>query len=151
MSLFSYLPSMDIKEVQEKIIKEFSLFEDWTERYKYIIKHGDKLEPLPDEERVEENLVKGCQSRVWLTASLDNDKIVFKADSDAAITKGLVSLVVRLYSNQKPDDILAVNPDFISKIGMQQHLSPTRANGLVSMVKQMKIYAMAYKSKLQTS
>jgi cysteine desulfuration protein SufE len=142
---------MDIKEVQERIIREFSLFEDWTERYKYIIKHGDKLEPLADEVRTEDNLVKGCQSRVWLTASLSGDKIIFGADSDAAITKGLVSLVVRLYTNQTPEDILAVNPDFISKIGMEQHLSPTRANGLASMVKQMKIYAMAYKSKLQSS
>jgi len=142
---------MDIQDVQERIVKEFSLFEDWTERYKYIIKHGDKLEPLPEEDRVEGNLVKGCQSQVWLTAELNENNIHFKADSDAAITKGLVSLVVRLYSGQTPSDIISTNPDFISKIGMQQHLSPTRANGLASMVKQMKIYAMAYKSKLQTS
>ena len=142
---------MDIHEVQDRIVKEFSLFDDWTERYKYIIKHGDKLEALRDEDRVAGNLVKGCQSQVWLTADLENGRIIFSADSDAAITKGLVSLVVRLYSNQEPEAILAVNPDFISKIGMQQHLSPTRANGLASMVKQMKIYAMAYKSKLQTS
>ncbi|MEP2445810.1 Fe-S metabolism protein SufE [Balneola sp. EhC07] len=142
---------MDIQEVQERIVKEFSLFEDWTERYKYIIKHGEKLEELPDEYRVEGNLVKGCQSQVWLTVELDGNKLIFKADSDAAITKGLVSLVVRLYSGQTPEAILTTNPEFISKIGMQQHLSPTRANGLASMVKQMKIYAMAYKSKLQTS
>ncbi|MEO9886119.1 MAG: SufE family protein [Balneola sp.] len=142
---------MDIHEVQNRIVKEFSLFEDWTERYKYIIKHGDKLEPLASEDRVEENLVKGCQSQVWLTAELNEDRIHFKADSDAAITKGLVSLVVRLYSDQTPQEIISVNPDFISKIGMQQHLSPTRANGLASMVKQMKIYAMAYRAKLQTS
>ncbi len=142
---------MDIQEVQERIVKEFSLFEDWTERYKYIIKHGEKLEELPDESRVEGNLVKGCQSQVWLTVDLDGNKLIFKADSDAAITKGLVSLVVRLYSGQTPEAILTTNPEFISKIGMQQHLSPTRANGLASMVKQMKIYAMAYKSKLQTS
>lgn len=142
---------MDIHEVQDRIVKEFSLFDDWTERYKYIIKHGEKLEALPDDDRVKDNLVKGCQSQVWLTADLKNGRVIFSADSDAAITKGLVSLVVRLYSNQKPEDILAVNPDFISKIGMQQHLSPTRANGLASMVKQMKIYAMAYKSKLQAS
>lgn len=142
---------MDIHEVQERIVKEFSLFEDWTERYKYIIKHGDKLESLPEEDKVDDNLVKGCQSQVWLKADLNGDKIVFKADSDAAITKGLVSLVVRLYTNQAPEDILGTDPVFISKIGMQQHLSPTRANGLASMVKQMKIYAMAYKSKLQTS
>jgi len=142
---------MDIQEVQDRIVKEFSLFEDWTQRYKYIIKHGEKLEELPDEDRIEENLVKGCQSQVWLTVDLDGNKLNFKADSDAAITKGLVSLVVRLYSDQTPEEILTTNPEFISKIGMQQHLSPTRANGLASMVKQMKIYAMAYKSKLQTS
>lgn len=142
---------MDIHEVQERIVKEFSLFEDWTERYKYIIKHGDKLEPLPEKDRVEDNLVKGCQSQVWLTALLEGDKVIFKADSDAAITKGLVSLVVRLYSNQTPEDIITVDPNFISEIGMEQHLSPTRANGLASMVKQMKIYAMAYKSKLENS
>lgn len=142
---------MDIQEVQERIVKEFSLFEDWTERYKYIIKHGEKLEELPDEYRVEGNLVKGCQSQVWLNVDLDGNKLIFKADSDAAITKGLVSLMVRLYSGQTPEAILTTNPEFISKIGMQQHLSPTRANGLASMVKQMKIYAMAYKSKLQTS
>lgn len=142
---------MEINEVQDRIVKEFSLFDDWTERYKYIIKHGDKLDTLRDEDRVEGNLVKGCQSQVWLIANLENGRIIFSADSDAAITKGLVSLVVRLYSNQVPEDILVVDPDFISKIGMQQHLSPTRANGLASMVKQMKIYAMAYKSKLQTS
>ncbi|MBO6571879.1 SufE family protein [bacterium] len=142
---------MDIQEVQERIVKEFSLFEDWTERYKYIIKHGEKLEELPEECRVDDNLVKGCQSQVWLTVDLDGNKLIFKADSDAAITKGLVSLVVRLYSGQTPEAILNTSPEFISKIGMQQHLSPTRANGLASMVKQMKIYAMAYKSKLQTS
>ncbi len=142
---------MEIKEVQQRIIKEFSLFEDWTERYKYIIKHGEKLEQLPDEDHVDENLVKGCQSQVWLTADLEDDKVIFKADSDAAITKGLVSLVVRLYTNQSPEEILATNPDFISAIGMEQHLSPTRANGLASMVKQMKIYAMAYKSRLETT
>ncbi|MFY0683417.1 MAG: SufE family protein [Balneola sp.] len=142
---------MDIHEVQDRIVKEFSLFEDWTERYKYIIKHGDKLEALLEEDRIDSNLVKGCQSQVWLTATLNEDKVIFKADSDAAITKGLVSLVVRLYSNQTPEEILEVNPDFIAKIGMEQHLSPTRANGLASMVKQMKIYAMAYKAKLKNS
>lgn len=151
MALISYLCDMDIQEVQNRIIKEFSLFENWTERYKYIIKHGEKLDQLSEKDKVEENLVKGCQSQVWLTATLDDDRIIFEADSDAAITKGLVSLVIRLYTNQKPEDILSVNPDFIAKIGMEQHLSPTRANGLASMVKQMKIYAMAYKSKLHAS
>ncbi len=143
---------MHIEDVQNRIIKEFGLFEDWTERYKYIIKHGDKLAPLNEKDKVDSNLVKGCQSRVWLVASINEaGKVCFEADSDAAITKGLVSLVVRLYNEQAPEDILETNPDFISEIGMEQHLSPTRANGLASMVKQMKIYAMAFKSKVEIS
>lgn len=137
---------MDINELQDRIVKEFELLEDWTERYKYIIKHGSKMSPLAVEDKNDSNIVKGCQSQVWLTANYKDDVIEFKADSDAAITKGLVSLMVRFYSGQKPDTILSVNPDFIKRIGMAEHLSPTRANGLASMVKQMKIYAMAFKS-----
>lgn len=139
---------MKIEETQDRIIREFNLFEDWTEKYKHIIKLGTKLEKLPEKDHIDANLVKGCQSQVWLTASLEGDKVIFKADSDAAITKGLVSLMVRFYSGESPDNIINVNPDFIGKIGMAQHLSPTRANGLASMVKQMKIYAMAFKTKL---
>ncbi|HET8866029.1 MAG TPA: SufE family protein [Gracilimonas sp.] len=137
---------MNIQETEERIIREFELLQDWQERYKYIIKLGDKLEPIPEEAKVEENLVKGCQSQVWLTAKVEDGKVVFKADSDAAITKGLVSLMIRFYSNREPDVILNTPPSFIDKIGMAKHLSPTRANGLASMVKQMKIYAMAFKS-----
>ncbi len=139
---------MTINETQERIIKEFSLFEDWTDKYKHIIKLGSKLEVLPEEDHKNENLVKGCQSQVWLTAHLEGDRIMFAADSDAAITKGLVALMIRVYSGQTPDDILSHKPDFLKQIGLAEHLSPTRANGLASMVKQMKIYAMAYKSKL---
>ena len=137
---------MDIQETQERIIKEFQLLGDWQERYKYIIKLGKKLDPLPGEDRVDDNLVKGCQSQVWLTAELKAGKVIFKADSDAAITKGLVALMVRFYSEREPDTIINTQPEFIEKIGMANHLSPTRANGLASMVKQMKIYAMAFKS-----
>ncbi len=140
---------MNIEEKQDRIIREFELLGDWQERYKYIIKLGQKLEPLDEEHKVDENLVRGCQSQVWLYTELDGDKVIFKADSDAAITKGLAALMVRFYSGETPEAILATNPDFIQKIGMQEHLSPTRSNGLASMVKQMKIYAMAYKSKLQ--
>jgi cysteine desulfuration protein SufE len=139
---------MTIPEIQNRIIREFGIFEDWTDKYKHIIKLGSKLAPLPDDGHIDANLVKGCQSKVWLTATLDDDYIIFMADSDAAITKGLVALMVRIYSGQKPDDILAHNPDFLQEIGLSEHLSPTRANGLASMVKQMKIYAMAFKSKL---
>lgn len=138
---------MDIEDIQIKIVKEFSLFDDWMDKYKYIIKLGTKLEDLPLEDHIDDNLVKGCQSKVWLTANMVNDKLIFKADSDAAITKGLVALMVRVYSNQAPDMVLKNNPDFLTKIGLAEHLSPTRANGLANMVKQMKIYAMAYKTK----
>ena len=140
---------MTIQEKQDRIIREFKALGDWPERYKYIIKLGQKLDSLDDEYKTEDNLVRGCQSQVWLHTELDDDKVIFKADSDAAITKGLVALMVRFYSNETPDDILSNNPDFIKEIGMQEHLSPTRSNGLASMIKQMKIYAMAYKAKLQ--
>ena len=138
----------DIQETQQQIIKEFESLSDWTERYKHIIKQGRNLDPLDVQYKVEEDLVRGCQSQVWLHTRLKDGKVIFEADSDAAITKGLVALMVRFYSNQKPDDIIATSPTFIKKIGMQEHLSPTRSNGLASMVKQMKIYAMAYKTKM---
>ena len=141
---------MTLQEKQDRFVRQFELLGDWPERYKYIIKLGQKLSPLPEEHKVDENLVRGCQSQVWLTTQLDDDRVIFKADSDAAITKGLVAMMVNFYSGETPDDILSTNPDFIKKIGMQEHLSPTRSNGLASMVKQMKIYAMAYKSKLSS-
>ncbi|MEX2585865.1 MAG: SufE family protein [Balneolaceae bacterium] len=140
---------MDIAEKEKRIVREFELLEDWQERYKHIIKLGQKLEPLDESYRIEENLVRGCQSQVWLTAELEDGRVIFQADSDAAITKGLVALMVRFYSGEEPDVIISTNPDFIKKIRMQEHLSPTRSNGLLSMVKQMKIYAMAYKSRLE--
>lgn len=139
----------DIQEVQDQIIDEFKALSDWTERYKHIIDQGRHLPELDDEYKVEENLVRGCQSQVWLHTYFDDGKVIFEADSDAAITKGLVALMVRLYSDQEPDTIIETDPIFIKKIGMEQHLSPTRSNGLASMVKQMKIYAMAYKTKMK--
>jgi cysteine desulfuration protein SufE len=142
---------MTLKEKQERIIRQFEILGDWPERYKFIIKQGKKLPPLDDEKKTEDNLVRGCQSQVWLDTELDDDRIIFKADSDAAITKGLVALLVNFYSGETPDNILSTDPEFIKEIGMQDHLSPTRSNGLASMVKQMKIYAMAYKSKLAAS
>lgn len=142
---------MTIAEKQERIIREFELLGDWPERYKYIIKLGQKLPPLDDKYKVEENLVRGCQSQVWLTTDFEDGKVIFNADSDAAITKGLVALMVRFYSGESPETILMTDPQFIKKIGMQEHLSPTRSNGLASMVKQMKIYAMAYRAKMEQS
>jgi cysteine desulfuration protein SufE len=142
---------MTIEEKQDRIVRQFELLGEWPERYKYIIKLGQKLDPLDEEHKVEENLVRGCQSQVWLVTEQEDGKIIFKADSDAAITKGLVAMLVNFYSGESPDTILQTDPEFIDKIGMQQHLSPTRSNGLASMVKQMKIYAMAYKSKMGQS
>lgn len=139
-------PNASIEDVQNRIVREFNLLEDWTERYKYIIKLGSKLPQLDSSKKIEHNIVKGCQSQVWLHAEFSEGKIIFEADSDAAITKGLVALMVHLYSHQTPNAILATEPTFITEIGMNEHLSPTRANGLVSMVKQMKIYALAFSS-----
>lgn len=139
----------DIQDLQNRIIREFQALGDWTERYKHIIDQGRNLDPLDEEYKVEENLVRGCQAQVWLHTYLKDGKVIFEADSDAAITKGLVAMMVRFYSGQDPDTIIETNPEFIKKIGMEDHLSPTRSNGLASMVKQMKIYAMAYKTKLE--
>tara|TARA_B100000242_G_C42750634_1_gene349971 strand:+ start:162 stop:590 length:429 start_codon:yes stop_codon:yes gene_type:complete len=139
-------PKASIEDVQNRIVREFNLLEDWTERYKYIIKLGSKLPQLDSSKKIEHNIVKGCQSQVWLHAEFSEGKIIFEADSDAAITKGLVALMVHLYSHQSPNAILATEPTFITEIGMNEHLSPTRANGLASMVKQMKIYALAFSS-----
>lgn len=138
----------NITEIQDSIIEEFSFFDDWTEKYKHIIEIGKELAVLPDEHKINENKVKGCQSTVWLHTYLDGERLFFEADSDAAIVKGLVSLLVRIYSGQHPDEIINSNLYFIDKIEMRQHLSPNRSNGLAAMVKQMKFYALAYKAKL---
>lgn len=141
---------MTIKEIQEEIIDEFSMFEDWMERYEYIIELGKSLPIIDTEYKLDENLIKGCQSKVWMFSELEKDTVKFTADSDAILTKGIVALLLRVYSGQKPNDILASNTDFIDKIGLKEHLSPTRANGLVSMIKQIKMYAIAQQSKLTT-
>lgn len=137
----------DIHAIQQDIIDEFALFEDWTERYKYIIDLGRDLPELSADEMVEDNLVKGCQSQVWLMADEDGDSIVYRVNSDAAIVKGLAALLVRVYSDQSADTILATEPEFISKIGMHEHLSPTRSNGLSAMLKQIKLFAAAIKQR----
>jgi cysteine desulfuration protein SufE len=138
---------LDIEQRQDRIIREFKVLDDWMDKYKHIIQLGTQLNPLSPEDKNDSNLVKGCQSQVWLVASYNNGQVKFEADSDAAITKGLIALVVRLYSKQSPEQILKTQPRFIHEIGMTEHLSPTRANGLASMIKQMKIYAMAFASK----
>jgi len=138
---------MTINEIQDELIDDFSFFEDWMAKYEYIIQLGKELPLISEEYRKDNFLIKGCQSRVWLHADYLNDKVVFTADSDAIITKGLVSLMIKVLSGQTALDILNADLYFIDEIGLKEHLSPTRANGLVSMVKQMKLYAMAINAK----
>ncbi len=134
---------MTIKEIQEEIVDEFLMFDDWMERYEYIIELGKSLPLIDEQYKLDENLIKGCQSKVWLHSEIENDKLLFTADSDAILTKGIVALLLRVYSDQSPQDIIKADTDFIDQIGLQEHLSPTRANGLVSMLKQIKLYAIA--------
>ena len=137
---------MTIQEIQAEIIDEFSMFDDWDERFQYVIDLGKTL-PLIDEKfKTDENTIKGCQSKVWLQGENAQNNVVFTADSDAIITKGIIAILIRVFSNQKPADILTANTDFIDKIGLKEQLSPTRANGLVSMIKQIKLYALAFES-----
>ena len=133
-----------INKVQQEIIDEFNIFEDWMQKYEYIIDMGKELMPIKEKHKVEKNLIRGCQSRVWLHAELKDDRLFFHGDSDAIMTKGIVALLLRVLSNQKPEDIINSKLDFLDKIGLKEQLSATRANGLASMVKQMKIYALAY-------
>jgi cysteine desulfuration protein SufE len=135
-----------IKEREEEIIEEFSLFDSWEEKYEYIIDLGKKLEPLDEQYKVPENIIKGCQSTVWLTSEFRDGKVFFKADSDAVIVKGLISMLIKVLSDNTPDEILNAKLDFINEIGMMTHLAQTRSNGLLSMIKQIKNYALAYKS-----
>ena len=137
---------MTIKEVQDEIVDEFSMFDDWDERYQYVIDLGKSLPLIEEKYKVEENTIKGCQSKVWLHGEKIDDKIVFTADSDAIITKGIIAVLIRAFSNQKASDILEADTKFIDEIGLKEQLSPTRANGLVSMIKQIKMYALAFNS-----
>jgi cysteine desulfuration protein SufE len=138
---------MTIKEIQEEIIDEFSMFDDWMQRYEYIIELGKSLPLIKEEFKTDNNLIKGCQSKVWLQGEKIDDKIVFTADSDAILTKGIIAILIRTFSNQKASDILDADMDFIDEIGLKEHLSPTRANGLVSMIKNIKMYALAFNTK----
>ncbi len=137
---------MSIEDKKEEIIEEFSFFEDWDERFQYVIDLGKELPIIEDQYKTEDNIISGCQSKVWLHASLKDGKIDFTADSDAIITKGIIAILIRVFSNQAPAEILNANLDFIDQIGLKSHLSPTRANGLVSMIKQIKMYALAFES-----
>ena len=134
---------MTIPEIQEEIVEEFSLFDDWMQRYEYIIELGKSLPLIDTQYKTDDRLIKGCQSKVWVHAELKEDKLVFTADSDAIITKGIIAIVIRAFNHQKPRDIIEADIGFIDVIGLKEHLSPTRANGLVSMIKQLKLYAVA--------
>lgn len=135
---------MRINEIQNEIVEEFSLFEDWMQKYEYIIELGKTIKPIDNKNKVDSNLIKGCQSKLWLHAELKNGKVIYTADSEAIITKGIAAVLLRVFSNQTPVDIINSDVDYIDKIGLKEHLSPTRANGLVSMVKQLKYYALAF-------
>ncbi len=139
---------MNIKDIQEDIIEEFSMFEDWEERYQYMIDLGKTLPLIDEAYKTDDNIIKGCQSKVWVQADIQDGKVVFTADSDAIITKGIIAILIRVFSNQHPKDIIDADTTFIDKIGLKDHLSPTRANGLVSMIKQLKMYALAYQTQL---
>ena len=136
-----------IKEIQDEIIAEFCDFDDWLDRYQLLIDLGSEQEPLPVECKTDNNLIEGCQSRVWLQADYIDGKVHFRAESDAMIVKGIVSLLIKVYSGRTPDEILDNEPYFVEAIGLKEHLSPTRSNGLVAMIKQMKLYALAFKAK----
>lgn len=140
-----------INEVQDEIIEEFSGFDDWMDKYQLLIDMGSGHEPLPEEYKTEQNLIDGCQSRVWLQADYREGRVVFRAESDALIVKGIVDLLVRVLSGHTPQEILDADLYFIDRIGLKEHLSPTRSNGLVAMLKQMKMYALAFKAKEETA
>ena len=133
-----------IKDLQDEIVDEFSMFDDWMQRYEYIIELGKNLPLIKEEFKTENNLIKGCQSKVWLQGEKVDDKVVFTADSDAILTKGIIAILIRVFSNQSATDIINADMGFIDDIGLKEHLSPTRANGLVSMIKNIKMYALAF-------
>lgn len=136
-----------INEIQDEIIEEFSMFDDWMDKYALLIELGNSLEKLDDKYKVEANIIEGCQSRVWLQADVQDNKVVFQAESDAVIVKGMIALLVKVLSGKTADEIIGADLYFIERIGLKEHLSPTRSNGLLSMVKQMRFYAMAFKAK----
>ena len=138
---------MTIKDIQNEIVNEFSMFDDWMERYEYIIELGKGLPIIEDQYKTEDNIIKGCQSKVWVHAEEKDGKVIFSADSDAILTKGIIAILIRAFSNQTPAAILEANTDFVDEIGLKEHLSATRANGLVSMIKKIKMYALAFEAR----
>jgi cysteine desulfuration protein SufE len=140
---------MMIAEIEDQIIAEFSMFEDWMDKYNYLIELGRSLPLIDEQYKTDQYIISGCQSKVWLHAAFLDGQMIFTADSDAIITKGIVSILIRVLSNHTPDEIISANMDFIDRIGLKEHLSPTRSNGLTSMIKQMKLYALAFKTKAE--
>lgn len=138
---------MTINEIQDEVVEEFSDFDDWMDKYQLLIDLGSEQQPLDEKYKTEQNLIDGCQSRVWLQADIQDGKVVFQAESDALIVKGIVALLIRVLSGHTPDEILEADLYFIEQIGLREHLSPTRSNGLLAMLKQMKLYALAFKAK----
>ena len=136
-----------INEIQDEIIEEFEAFDDWLERYELIIDYGKGLPPMPEADKNDRNLIDGCQSKVWFTAELQDGKLVYTGDSDAILVKGIVAMLISVLSNQTPEEILKADLYFIDRIGLREHLSPTRSNGVAAMLKQMKLYALAYQAK----
>ena len=141
---------MTISELQEQVVSEFSLFEDWIDKYNYLIEMGRSIPIIDESYKTDQYVITGCQSKVWLHADYRDGKIFFSADSDAIITKGIVNLLIRVLSGHTPEEILNADMDFIDKVGLREHLSPTRSNGLTSMIKQMKLYALAFKTKSES-
>ncbi len=140
---------MTINQVQDQIVDDFSVFDDWMDRYQQLIELGKDLKPIDEKKRTDQHLIKGCQSKVWVDAELNNGTINFSADSDAIITKGIVALLILVLNNRTPQEIIDADLYFIDKIGLRENLSPTRSNGLVAMIKQMKLYALAYQTKMK--
>jgi cysteine desulfuration protein SufE len=140
---------MTINEIQEEIVEEFGALTDWMDKYSILIEVGNELDGFEEIHRIEQNLIEGCQSKVWLHAWLEEGKVKFMADSDAIITKGIIALLIRVLNNRTPDEIIQADLFFVDKIGLKEHLSPTRSNGLVSMIRQMRLFAMAYKAKME--
>lgn len=139
---------MSIEKTQAEIVEEFSLFDDWMQRYEYMIDLGKSLPLIDPMYKTDEHIIKGCQSKVWVHADMEDEKVQFTADSDAIITKGIIAILIRAFSNHSPQEILNADTSFIDQIGLKEHLSPTRANGLVSMIKQIKLYALAYQTQM---
>lgn len=140
---------MSIEDRQKEVVEEFSMFEDWMDKYDYLISLGKELPIIDEDQKIQENIIKGCQSQVWLSAELKDGRVHYKADSDAIITKGIISLMIRVLTDSTPNEILNTDLHFVDEIGLKEHLSPTRSNGLLSMIKQMKLYAIAYQTQTQ--